>query len=201
MGGGEGGWEPIRRHQVSERLYKQVDQRGRTGTKKMPRQDGNKKQETGQEAKWPGTGWLNACKSGRSGRMSRMPPLLPYPPCPLLAHAGQGPRWCGSYADITLSREWKGGWLMGRRGVQQRGRRVHARNQCDLPARWMHQGTTCTPALLHPPIPRQSRHSEEPKQASRPREDASEGTSSVISPPGRASATMPSAPQATRIVN
>lgn len=81
MGGGEGGWEPIRRRQSSPgciNRWSRVDgdEKGaETGRKQRSRKQGRRR--------GPGTGWLNACKSGRSGRMSRMPTLLPYPPCSL----------------------------------------------------------------------------------------------------------------------
>lgn len=118
------------------------------------RDETRRKQETGNKAGEGGpalAGWTTASLADQDA-MSRMPPLLPYPPCSPLAHARYVLRWCGSYADITLSRGGKGWVACGEGGgVQERERRVYRRNHAICQPRWMQQGTTCAAALLPSP--------------------------------------------------
>lgn len=122
LGVGRGGLGPIRRRRVSQ-VYQQAALGGQPAEERRDKTE-TRNRKQGRRRR-PGTGWLDDCKSGRSGRNVSHASLLPYHPCSPLAHARYVLRWCGSYADITLSRGGKGWVACGEGGgVQERERLV-----------------------------------------------------------------------------
>lgn len=159
--------------------------------RKETRQDGNRKQETRQEAK--ARDWL----AGRlqvwqiSTHVSHasptaLPSLLPPSPCTI----GSQMVWLVRGYHVVLRGK---GWVACGEGggVQERDRRVHGRNHAICPHSGCMKGPPARRPFFSLPHPRPNRHRQ---QASGSREDASKDIWGVINPPGRASAPVATAP-------